>query len=73
MASGKAEIGDPKRVEDVSASVVEKARLRIKKMLEQAVDGMKLTADDAIVVLVGGGSIVQMDDLDGVAEIIRPQ
>lgn len=34
---------------------------------------MKLSADDATVILVGGGSIVHMDDLEGVSKIIRPQ
>jgi len=44
----------------------------MKRLLEDAVDAMKLSADDAIVILVGGGSIVLMDDLDGVGQIIRP-
>jgi hypothetical protein len=33
---------------------------------------MKLSAEDAVLVLVGGGSIVQMDEVKGVAKIIRP-
>jgi hypothetical protein len=73
VASKKAEVGDPSRVAHVPEDIITKARLRIKRLLEQAIDGMKLTAEDAIVILVGGGSIVQMDDLEGVAEVIRPQ
>lgn len=49
-----------------------KARYRVKRLLESAVDAMKLSADDAVVILVGGGSIVHMEDLDGVGQIIRP-
>ncbi len=44
----------------------------MKRILENAVDAMKLSADDAVLILVGGGSIVHMDDLDGVGQIIRP-
>lgn len=73
VASGKADIGDVSRVEDVPADVISKARIRIKRILEQVVDGMKLSAEDAIVILVGGGSIIQMDDLEGVSKVIRPQ
>jgi hypothetical protein len=59
-------------VKDIHSDVITKARHRIKRILENAVDAMKLSADDAVVILVGGGSIVHMDDLDGVAQIIRP-
>ena len=45
----------------------------MKRILENAVDAMKLNADDAIIILVGGGSIVAIDDLDGVKKMIRPQ
>jgi hypothetical protein len=73
VAAGKAEIGDTSRVKHIPSETITKARLRIKKLLEYAVDSMKLSADDATVILVGGGSIVHMDDLEGVNRIIRPQ
>lgn len=73
VASGKANIGDASRVQDVSLLTLEKARRGIKRLLEYAVDSMKLSADAATVILVGGGSIVHMDDLDGVDRVIRPQ
>ena len=63
VASGKAKIGDSSRVQDVPQLTLEKARRGIKR----------LSADDATVILVGGGSIVHMDDLNGVDKIIRPQ
>nr|KAK5438916.1 hypothetical protein LTR18_008351 [Exophiala xenobiotica] len=72
VASGHADIGDASRVKDVPKDVITKARYRMKRLLENAVDAMKLSADDAIVILVGGGSIVHMDDLAGVGQVIRP-
>ncbi|RFU34899.1 hypothetical protein B7463_g1495, partial [Scytalidium lignicola] len=73
VAAGKEKIGDSSRVSHVSEKLIAGARLEIKRLLERVVDSMKLTNEDAIVVLVGGGSIVQMDELDGVSRIIRPQ
>lgn len=73
VASKKAEVGEASRVLDVPKHVVSRARLRINQILEAAIDSMKLSADDCICVMVGGGSIVQMDRLKGVSEIIRPQ
>jgi hypothetical protein len=73
VASGKDQIGDVPRVKDVPPEIVEAARVEIKHLLEGAIDSMKLSAEDCICILVGGGSIVQMDPLKGVGEIIRPQ
>ncbi|KAL1387424.1 hypothetical protein HDK64DRAFT_330579 [Phyllosticta capitalensis] len=72
VASGKADVGDESKVSHVDDKVVSEARLRIKKLLERIVESMKLTADDALVILVGGGSIAHLDDLEGVSEVIRP-
>ena len=73
VASGHAQIGDDSKVVHIATELIERAQIRIRQILENAIDGMKLSADDAIVILVGGGSIVSMGDLSGVREIIRPQ
>lgn len=73
MAAGKASVGDVSLVQHVPQSTIDAARAAMKKILENAIDMMKLSADPAMVIVVGGGSIVNMDELDGVCELIRPQ
>lgn len=72
VASGKAEIGDSAGVQHLPSSLVTTARAQIKKILERAVDDMKVSELPVTLLLVGGGSVVQMDPLDGVSECITP-
>jgi N-methylhydantoinase A/oxoprolinase/acetone carboxylase beta subunit len=72
VACGNAEIGDPSKVKDASAEVINKARAEIKKILERAVEDMKVSDLPVTLLLVGGGSIIHMDALEGVAECIIP-
>jgi hypothetical protein len=72
VASGKADIGDVKRARAISPALVNKARVQIKKILERAVEDMKVSDLPVTLLLVGGGSLVQMDELEGVAECIIP-
>lgn len=72
VASGAAEIGDPSKVQHLSSSLVSAARAQIKKLLERAVDNMKVSDLPATLLLVGGGSVVRMDPLEGVAACIIP-
>lgn len=72
VASETAEIGDRGRVQHLPSSFVAAARARIKKMLERAVDDMKVSELPVTLLLVGGGSVIQMDTLDGVSACISP-
>lgn len=72
VASGSHQIGDPSKVKDIPSEVVAGARKAIQKTLERAVDGMKISALPVTVLLVGGGSVIHMDSLDGVKECINP-
>lgn len=72
VASGKAEIGDVSKAKAIPAKVVQGARNQIKKILERVVEDMKVSDLPISLLLVGGGSIIQMDDLKGVAECIIP-
>ncbi|CAI7565792.1 unnamed protein product [Penicillium pancosmium] len=72
VASGKAEIGDVSKAKAIPAKIVQGARNQIKRILERVVEDMKVSDLPVSLLLVGGGSIVQMDDLKGVSECIIP-
>ncbi|KAJ5288654.1 hypothetical protein N7478_001684 [Penicillium angulare] len=72
VASGKTSFGDVKRARAISPDIVTKARVQIKRILERAVEDMKVSDLPVTVLLVGGGSIIHMDDLEGVAECVIP-
>lgn len=65
-------IGDYKLVENVFPSVSFRAEEKIKSMLENLVDIMKTSANPLPLLLVGGGSIIAPDEIEGVSQIIRP-
>ncbi|GJJ11739.1 hypothetical protein Clacol_005977 [Clathrus columnatus] len=66
-------IGQPENLlgDRILKNVKEKAKAAIKKLLEDAIDRMKTTPDPATVILVGGGSIIAPEDLDGVGDTIE--
>ena len=72
VASGGTSIGEPKMVEHISSQIKMKARRQIKKLLEKAIEEMKVSAAPVTVLLVGGGSVIVMDDLEGIEECISP-
>ncbi|WP_022891688.1 hydantoinase/oxoprolinase N-terminal domain-containing protein [Agromyces subbeticus] len=55
------------------ATVGEAAWQSIRELLEDSIDRMKPSAAPVQVILVGGGSIIAPDELDGVGELIRPE
>lgn len=72
VASGAAEIGDLSKAKGIPSDTVGKARSRIKKILERSVDDMKISEAPVTLLLVGGGSVVLLDQLEGVQECIMP-
>jgi len=72
-ALGKAVIGEPEKVKDVDESVLTRAYARIVNMAEDVIDRMKTSSKPIPVILVGGGSVILPDTLQGVAEVIRPK
>lgn len=73
VASGAAIIGQPEKVKDIiPEGLIKAAKADIKRQVEKAIDNMKVSSAPVSVLLVGGGSIILTEDLDGVAECLRP-
>ncbi len=73
VAAGRASVGEPRRVERLASSLVDRGMMEIQGRVETAIDRVKLSFDDVPVVLVGGGSILLGDSLTGASRILRPE
>lgn len=72
VASGAANIGDASRVKHIAAEVIAQTKQEIKRMLENAIDIMRVSAAPVTVLLVGGGSILVNEKLKGVEALLCP-
>jgi N-methylhydantoinase A/oxoprolinase/acetone carboxylase beta subunit len=73
VAMGRASLGDPKRLAKVTHSVAKPVDRLIRQMIEGCIDRLKLSPAGVPVVLVGGGSILLPNEVEGASEIHRPQ
>lgn len=73
VASGAEDIGDKSKIADLDAEFVSSVQARIMEMITIAVDRMKTSATAVPVIVVGGGSILVTGDIEGAAEIIKPE
>lgn len=71
VALGKAKIGDPSKVQHLDKDLLTKIYAEMVRKVEEAVDRMKTSADPVPVIVVGGGSLLLPDTLEGVSEVIR--
>lgn len=69
---GMASLGDASRVAHLSGEFAQKAMAAITELVEDAVDAMKVSSEDADIILVGGGSIVLPEALSGAGTVIKP-
>jgi N-methylhydantoinase A/oxoprolinase/acetone carboxylase beta subunit len=70
VASGTVDIGPENP--DVDDETVDEAREYIQQEVEQSVDRMKTSPEAVPVVVVGGGSILVPDDLQGASDVHKP-
>ena len=70
VAAGLADIGDRERVRDIDPAP---ALARIAERIAETVDRMKTSPDPIPVVVVGGGSILLGDSLQGSSELVKPE
>ncbi|MEM7802773.1 MAG: hydantoinase/oxoprolinase family protein, partial [Chloroflexota bacterium] len=72
VAAGMVELGNKSSVENLSPEEVAAVVREIQKMVADGVDRMKTSSDPVPVILVGGGSILVHDELEGASEVIKP-
>ncbi|HLT19953.1 MAG TPA: hydantoinase/oxoprolinase family protein [Thermomicrobiales bacterium] len=73
VADGRASMGDPARLEHLDRELVSRVSAMVREACETAIDRMKTSADPMPVVLVGGGSVIIPDELDGASAVHRPE
>lgn len=72
VAAGLADFGDSSKLTDLDSNLVEAAVQRIQDMVAETVDRMKTSAIALPVIVVGGGSILVRDQVEGASELIKP-
>ena len=73
VAAGEAELGDPSRVRELDPALVEAAQAEMQRMLDVAVDRMRLSRDPLPVIIVGGGRILASRTIAGASEMVVPE
>lgn len=71
VALNKAEIGAPIKVSHLDINLLEKIYKKLVEKVEIAVDRMKTSAEPVSIILVGGGSVLIPESLEGAYEVIR--
>jgi N-methylhydantoinase A/oxoprolinase/acetone carboxylase beta subunit/DUF917 family protein len=72
VAAKRANIGDASKVQHLGFGLVEQAQACMKELLERAIDVIKTAPDPLPVILVGGGSIIAPDTLEGASKLVIP-
>jgi N-methylhydantoinase A/oxoprolinase/acetone carboxylase beta subunit len=72
VANGRASFGDASKVQGLERRTVEEGLAWVEDRIAEAVDRMKTSAEPIPVVLVGGGSILLSDELEGASHVVRP-
>ncbi len=72
VAAGLADIGDRKHVAALDGQLVTNVKVHMETMVVDAIDRMKTNPDPVPVIMVGGGSVLGGDELEGTSEVVRP-
>ena len=74
VAAGYSKLGNEYNVSQLSVEMVEAGTQKMKTMVENAIDNVKLSAEPLPVILVGGGGIILNIEkgLEGASELILP-
>jgi N-methylhydantoinase A/oxoprolinase/acetone carboxylase beta subunit len=72
VAAGTVDLGDRSRVADLDPALIAATQDEIHRMVDIAVDRMRLSAAPLPVILVGGGAILICRPIQGASEIVKP-
>ena len=72
VVAGMSELGDAKKVSGLDAGNAAAVIGKIRSMVEEVIDKMKITSGDVPVVVVGGGSILVPESLTGANTVMKP-
>ena len=70
---GMADIGDASLVRSIDEDFARSVFERMMEIVSNGIDRMKLSKNPVPVVLVGGGSVLVGDRIEGVSDLIRPE
>ncbi|MFJ7724771.1 ROK family protein [Neobacillus sp. NPDC097160] len=73
VALGKVDLGDAEKVTHLDKELLGRIYAKIVELVEDAIDKMKTSAGPVPVILVGGGSVLLPEHLNGASEVIRPE
>jgi N-methylhydantoinase A/oxoprolinase/acetone carboxylase beta subunit len=71
VAAGLADIGNRRKVENLSPVLINGVLERVQLMIESNLDRIKTQAGDVVLLAVGGGSFLIPDRLEGVSRVVR--
>ncbi len=67
------DIGDKSLIKSIDDSIIKNAKNEITRLLEDAVDKMKTSSEKVPAVFVGGGTILNRENLNGISELVIPE
>jgi N-methylhydantoinase A/oxoprolinase/acetone carboxylase beta subunit len=72
VAAGLCQIGDPSLVRRLDSGLVARGLRLVRRRIEEAIDRMKTSGEPVPVVVVGGGSVLLPDQLEGASRVVKP-
>lgn len=73
VAGGRAQIGNAALVSRIDRSLAQRGLAAMRRMMEDALDRIKLARHPEPLIVVGGGTILVDDELAGASRIVRPK
>ena len=73
VAGGHASVGNEGLVSEVDSELVKEVNRKIQELVGMTDDRMKTSASAVPAVIVGGGSILIQDEIEGTSEIVKPE